>query len=155
MEHLQKIATPSTFTCPECQGTGIVTSSVEVKKNKATLRREAEEAEADALQRAHTITGQDVLVELWSRSGERVPGKIRELSRSADPLARTYAARVAFDAGADKAQLGQSHLAALTERYQLVVVPLPERLQQGHGASLFISRRRTRYSPAIKAPINP
>ncbi len=56
---------------------------------------------------------------------------------------------------AAKAQLGQSHLATLAERHQLVVVPLPERLQQGHGASLFISRRRTRYSPAIKVPINP
>ncbi len=56
---------------------------------------------------------------------------------------------------AAKAQLGQSHLAALAERHQLVVVPLPERLQQGHGASLFISRWRTRYSPAIKVPINP
>lgn len=52
--------------------------------------------------------GQQVLVELWSRSGERVPGTIRELSRSADPLARTYAARVAFDAEVGHAQLGQS-----------------------------------------------
>lgn len=52
--------------------------------------------------------GQQVMVELWSRSGERVPGTIRELSRAADPLARTYAARVQFDAAADHAQLGQS-----------------------------------------------
>ncbi len=56
---------------------------------------------------------------------------------------------------AAKAQLGQGHLATLAERHQLVIVPLPERLQQGHETSLFISRRRTRYSPAIKAPINP
>lgn len=52
--------------------------------------------------------GQDVLVELWSRQGERVPGTIRELSPGADPLSRTYAARVAFDAVASHAELGQS-----------------------------------------------
>lgn len=52
--------------------------------------------------------GQQVVVELWSRSGERLPGSIRELSRAADPLARTYAARVAFDAGSHAATLGQS-----------------------------------------------
>lgn len=52
--------------------------------------------------------GQNVLVELWSRPGERVPGTIRELSPGADPLSRTYAARVAFDAVANHAELGQS-----------------------------------------------
>ena len=52
--------------------------------------------------------GQKVLVELWSQSGTRVPGSIRELSPSADPQTRTYAARVSFDAAAAKAELGQS-----------------------------------------------
>lgn len=52
--------------------------------------------------------GQKVVVELWSRPGERVPGTIRELSPGADPLSRTYAARVAFDAAASHAELGQS-----------------------------------------------
>ena len=52
--------------------------------------------------------GQAVVVELWSRPGERVPGTIRELSPGADPLSRTYAARVAFDAVANDAELGQS-----------------------------------------------
>lgn len=53
-------------------------------------------------------TGQKVLVELWSQSGKRVEGTLRELSPSADPLTRTYAARVSFDASAAGAQLGQS-----------------------------------------------
>jgi multidrug efflux system membrane fusion protein len=52
--------------------------------------------------------GQTVLVELWSDSGKRVPGKIRELSPGADSLTRTYAARVSFDAEASGAELGQS-----------------------------------------------
>jgi multidrug efflux system membrane fusion protein len=52
--------------------------------------------------------GQTVLVELWSRAGERAPGTIRELAPAADPLTRTYAARVSFDAVASGAELGQS-----------------------------------------------
>jgi membrane fusion protein, multidrug efflux system len=52
--------------------------------------------------------GQKVLVELWSKSGERIPGTIRELSPSADALSRTYAARVSFDATTSGAELGQS-----------------------------------------------
>jgi multidrug efflux system membrane fusion protein len=52
--------------------------------------------------------GQAVLVELWSKSGTRVRGEIRELSPSADPQTRTYAARVSFDAKASGAELGQS-----------------------------------------------
>lgn len=52
--------------------------------------------------------GQAVLVELWSDSGKRVPGRIRELVPAADALTRTYAARVSFDADASGAELGQS-----------------------------------------------
>lgn len=40
--------------------------------------------------------GQRVYVELWSRLGQYIPGTIRELAPSADPQARTYAARVSF-----------------------------------------------------------
>ena len=47
-------------------------------------------------------------MELWSKSGQRVVGSIRELSPSADPQTRTYAARVSFDAAATGAELGQS-----------------------------------------------
>lgn len=52
--------------------------------------------------------GQAVLVELWSRAGERVPGTIRELSPSADSQARTFAARVSFASDSAGAELGQS-----------------------------------------------
>ena len=47
-------------------------------------------------------------MELWSRRGERIPGMLRELAPAADPLTRTYAARVSFDADATGADLGQS-----------------------------------------------
>lgn len=52
--------------------------------------------------------GRQVQVELWSRPGEPVPGEVRERAPSADPGARTYAVRVAFDAQAVGADLGQS-----------------------------------------------
>lgn len=52
--------------------------------------------------------GQTVLVELWSNRGTRLPGTLRELAPAADPLSRTYAARVSFDAAASGAELGQS-----------------------------------------------
>ncbi|MES2821165.1 MAG: efflux RND transporter periplasmic adaptor subunit [Pseudomonadota bacterium] len=52
--------------------------------------------------------GQPVSVELWSQPDQRFPGKIRELSPSADPQSRTFAARVAFTEGKVAAELGQS-----------------------------------------------
>lgn len=52
--------------------------------------------------------GLPVSVELWSKGGQRYPGKIRELAPAADPQSRTYAARVAFSAGAGSIDLGQS-----------------------------------------------
>lgn len=52
--------------------------------------------------------GLPVSVELWSQPGQRLSGHIRELSPSADPKSRTFAARIAFKAGKVAAELGQS-----------------------------------------------
>ena len=52
--------------------------------------------------------GMPVAVELWSQPGQRFSGRIRELSPSADPKSRTFAARIAFTAGKVPAELGQS-----------------------------------------------
>lgn len=52
--------------------------------------------------------GQPVSVELWSQPEQRFAGQIRELSPSADPRSRTFAARVAFSSGEVPAQIGQS-----------------------------------------------
>jgi len=52
--------------------------------------------------------GRDIAVELWAEPGKRFPGKVRELSPSADSLTRTYAARVSFNTGGAAADLGQS-----------------------------------------------
>ncbi len=40
--------------------------------------------------------GQNVRIELWSRPGAFLAGKLREISPAADPQSRTYAARVAI-----------------------------------------------------------
>jgi membrane fusion protein, multidrug efflux system len=50
--------------------------------------------------------GLPVSVELWSQPGQRFSGRIRELSPSADPKSRTFAARIAFTAGEVPAELG-------------------------------------------------
>ncbi|MGC5702267.1 efflux RND transporter periplasmic adaptor subunit [Pseudomonas sp. NFXW11] len=52
--------------------------------------------------------GQAVSVELWTHPGQRFDGHIRELSPAADPRSRTFAARIAFNAGKVPAELGQS-----------------------------------------------
>lgn len=52
--------------------------------------------------------GRDLAVELWAEPGKRFPGKLRELSPSADPLTRTYAARVSFISEGTVVELGQS-----------------------------------------------
>lgn len=52
--------------------------------------------------------GRDLVVELWAEPGKRFPGKVREISPSADPLTRTYAARVSFDTSGFPVELGQS-----------------------------------------------
>jgi len=57
---------------------------------------------------ARFTLGRDLAVELWALPGKRFAGKLREISPAADPLTRTYAARVAFDAGDSAVELGQS-----------------------------------------------
>ena len=48
------------------------------------------------------------MVELWSESGKRWPGTVREVAPVADPASRTFAARATIDAPAGALDLGQS-----------------------------------------------
>ncbi|MGO4308394.1 efflux RND transporter periplasmic adaptor subunit [Pseudomonas sp. KB_15] len=52
--------------------------------------------------------GEPVTVELWTQPDQRFAGRIRELSPSADPKSRTFAARIAFNTGNVPVELGQS-----------------------------------------------
>lgn len=58
--------------------------------------------------RQRFAVGRELAVELWTKPGQRFPGLVRELSPAADPVTRTYAARVSFSAPADGVELGQS-----------------------------------------------
>lgn len=69
--------------------------------------------------------GLPVSVELWSQPGQRFSGRIRELSPSADPKSRTFAARIAFTAGKVPAELGQSARVFIqSEGHSQLSVPL-------------------------------
>ena len=58
-------------------------------------------------QLARFPVGRPLVVELWSAPGKRLAGTLREIAPAADPLTRTFAARVSL-AGATSAELGQS-----------------------------------------------
>jgi len=69
--------------------------------------------------------GQPVLVSLWSRPDQQLPGRLRELSPAADAAARTYAARVTIESKADNIELGQSARAIFARGESVLAVPLP------------------------------
>ena len=74
---------------------------------------------------AEFAPGRALAVELWSEPGVRLPASVREIAPAADPQARTYAARVAFDAGASRGELGQSaRVYALEAAGSTLSVPL-------------------------------
>ena len=69
--------------------------------------------------------GRALAVELWSEPGVRLPATVREIAPTADPQARTFAARVAFDAGVSGGELGQSaRVYALDDTGATLSVPL-------------------------------
>ena len=79
--------------------------------------------------------GQQVAIELWNAPGERLCGRFREISPAADPVARTYAARVAIeDAGAARVALGQSAKVHAARAGSALSVPLSA-LQGGEGGA--------------------
>ena len=81
-------------------------------------------------------TGQVVEVELWNAPGARLRGRFREISPSADPATRTYAARVALD-GADAARvtLGQSARVHAAREGSALSVPLSAVQRGDDGAA--------------------
>lgn len=83
--------------------------------------------------------GRPLVVELWSRPGERFPGMLREISPSADPQARTFAARVSFEPGVVKVDLGQSaRVYANGGDQPVVAVPLSAVHEKDGGSALWV-----------------
>jgi multidrug efflux system membrane fusion protein len=100
--------------------------------------------------------GQLVLVELWSGSGARVPGTIRELSPAADATTRTYAARVSFDAEASGAELGQSARVYAGQASEATVsVPLAAVTGENDAPHVFVvepASAKVRRTPVVLGP---
>lgn len=83
--------------------------------------------------------GQSVLIELWNRPGERLPGVIREISPAADPRTRTYPTRVSLVGDAiNSVELGQSARVYVQETGTRAALKLPlsavQRGSQGRPA---------------------
>jgi multidrug efflux system membrane fusion protein len=93
--------------------------------------------------------GQPVLVELWSAPGQRLPGRVREISPAADPQARTYAARIALDgAAASSVELGQSARVYMQQQGDAAALSVPlsavQRAADGKPASLWVVDPKSR-----------
>ncbi|MCO1335610.1 efflux RND transporter periplasmic adaptor subunit [Microbulbifer sp. OS29] len=74
----------------------------------------------------HFKVGQPLTLELWSQPGNAFPAHIRELSPAADPISRTFEARVAFDNNVIGAEIGQSArvFAPRAEKANVLQVPM-------------------------------
>lgn len=99
--------------------------------------------------------GQPVVVELWSAPGQRLPGRVREISPAADPQARTYAARIALEGVAVAAvELGQSARVYMQQTGERAALSVPlsavQRGADGKASSLWVvdpATRRVRLVP--------
>ena len=93
---------------------------------------------------AHFFVGRDLAVELWTAPGKRFPGKVRELSPSADSMTRTFAARVSFDSGGVPADLGQSaRVYALASGTSGMSLPLSALTQRQGRPAVWVVDRQT------------
>ena len=88
--------------------------------------------------------GRDLAVEFWAAPGKHFPGKLRELAPAADPLTRTYAARVSFAAPGVTVDIGQSaRVYAQDAGGNGMAVPLSALVQKGSGSAVWVVRRET------------
>lgn len=67
----------------------------------------------------------DVRVRTWARPNQVVPGKLRELSPVADPVTRTYTAKIAIPNASDDIRLGMTAYVAFAAKTQNALIKLP------------------------------
>jgi RND family efflux transporter MFP subunit len=80
-------------------------------------------------------------VSLNARPGKTWPGKLRELSPTADPATRTYAARVTILNAGDDVDLGMSARAAVeaaASQMKRIEVPIAALNARGEGARVYL-----------------
>jgi multidrug efflux system membrane fusion protein len=103
--------------------------------------------------------GQAVVIELWSAQGQRLPGRIREISPAADTQTRTYAARAALDPDASqRVDLGQSARVYVPAAQAAVAMRLPlsavHRGDKG-GAEVWVIDPKTPKARSVQVRIGP
>ncbi|GHA81045.1 efflux RND transporter periplasmic adaptor subunit [Cognatilysobacter bugurensis] len=89
--------------------------------------------------------GTPVEVELWSQSGKRFPGRVREVAPAADPATRTFAVRASLDAPAGAVELGQSarvHVASGGDAPR-ISVPLAAVQRANGGTAVYVVDTKT------------
>jgi multidrug efflux system membrane fusion protein len=103
---------------------------------------------------AQFAVGRELVVELWAAPGKHYPARLRELSPSADPATRTYAARVAFEAPDARVELGQSARVYAAGSADGLSLPLSALTRAGDrpaawvvGADGVVHRRALRIGP--------
>lgn len=93
---------------------------------------------------AEVKPGLPVQVEVWTKPGQRWPGKVREIAPAADPASRTYAARVTVAAPEGALELGQSARVYLpTNGNGALSVPLSALQRGGEGAEVLVVDAKT------------
>jgi len=91
-------------------------------------------------QRVGTLTQSSMSVELWSRPGEAIAGRLRELAPAADASTRTFQARITLPQPPPGIQLGMT--ATLTTRHArsgpVVLLPQSALTKQGSEPAVWV-----------------
>lgn len=101
--------------------------------------------------------GETVEISLWSAPGRVYPGQVREIAPLADPLTRTYAAKITFVDPDSSVQLGMTASVRASRRLALPAIRLPLTALTEHDGqpavwvvdpkSLKVIRRRVELGP--------
>jgi multidrug efflux system membrane fusion protein len=89
--------------------------------------------------------GSDVTARLWAGNGN-LPGKIREVAASADPVTRTYAVKVSLDAAAQPplgATVTVTPQALNHAGVQVIKLPTSALRQEGKGTAVWVLDKAT------------
>jgi RND family efflux transporter MFP subunit len=91
------------------------------------------------------IEGKTAEVSLWSNRNVRYRATLREISPSADPATRTYAARYSIPGADSSARLGMTATLHLSKRlrFQTARIPASALFNQGEGPGIWIVEPQT------------
>lgn len=82
----------------------------------------------------------DVNVRLWASPGQTIPGKLRELSPIADPVTRTFTAKVSLSGDVKNVQLGMTAFVSFNAKNpnSAIRVPLTAMFQEKNASSVWL-----------------